>query len=674
MCPMAETAKKKTVPTAEKLASKQQEISVTEFFEKNKHILGFDSRSKSLLMGIKEAVDNSLDACEEANILPEVLVRMKRLPDDDYNVMVEDNGPGIVHKMMGNVFGRLLYGSRFHALRQSRGQQGIGISATVMYGYMTTGKPAHVQSKIEGEDEVAWGMDIVIDTKTNKPIITNDKPFTWEGKEHGTSIEYTIKGRYITGKQSIFEYLKNTAIVNPHAKITFVDPDGKTFIFERATDIMPEKSKEIKPHPTGLEIGDLLKYAQRTEQKTVKSFLTNDFSRVTPRIADDILKEAGIKPEMKPSALTHEQCKEIIKAIDKVKIMAPPTDCLSPIGDTLIKKGLMHVLEGMRPDYYAPPVTRAPKSVNGNPFIVEAGIVYGGDIPSDGQVTILRFANRVPLLFQPGACAITKAISNIDWRRYGLEQRGGKGIPFGPAIILVHIASTKVPFTSEGKEAVADLPEIQSEIELALKLCARSLKSHLNKEERRRKTHAKFEIVQEILPEFAEKSAKFLNRPVPNLDRTISKIMNVVWVEPSEKKEKKKKFRKVTYTVYNYTQAERKLCLHSQLPKEAVNLTLFSGEFFTEMNDEGKATWTIPSIPPAKSVEVTFELTGDMSEVFTLDDVYVSGINPVMVMGAEQLPGDWGIKGMEITELDSDYVEDDTDAEALEEVEDLGDE
>ncbi len=674
MCPMAETAKKKTVPTAEKLASKQQEISVTEFFEKNKHILGFDSRSKSLLMGIKEAVDNSLDACEEANILPEVLVRMKRLPDDDYNVMVEDNGPGIVHKMMGNVFGRLLYGSRFHALRQSRGQQGIGISATVMYGYMTTGKPAHVQSKIEGEDEVAWGMDIVIDTKTNKPIITNDKPFTWEGKEHGTSIEYTIKGRYITGKQSIFEYLKNTAIVNPHAKITFVDPDGKTFIFERATDIMPEKSKEIKPHPTGLEIGDLLKYAQRTEQKTVKSFLTNDFSRVTPRIADDILKEAGIKPEMKPSALTHEQCKEIIKAIDKVKIMAPPTDCLSPIGDTLIKKGLMHVLEGMRPDYYAPPVTRAPKSVNGNPFIVEAGIVYGGDIPSDGQVTILRFANRVPLLFQPGACAITKAISNIDWRRYGLEQRGGKGIPFGPAIILVHIASTKVPFTSEGKEAVADLPEIQSEIELALKLCARSLKSHLNKEERRRKTHAKFEIVQEILPEFAEKSAKFLNRPVPNLDRTISKIMNVVWVEPSEKKEKKKKFRKITYTVYNYTQAERKLCLHSQLPKEAVNLTLFSGEFFTEMNDEGKATWTIPPIPPAKSVEVTFELTGDMSEVFTLDDVYVSGINPVMVMGAEQLPGDWGIKGMEITELDSDYVEDDTDAEALEEVEDLGDE
>ncbi len=676
MCPTEEikenAPKKKTVATAHKMAAKQQEISVTEFFEKNKHILGFDSRSKSLLMGIKEAVDNSLDACEEAGILPEISVKMTRHPDDDYTVLVEDNGPGIVHKMMGNVFGRLLYGSRFHALRQSRGQQGIGISATVMYGYITTGKPAHIQSKIEGNDEVAWGMDIIIDTKVNRPVISNDKPFTWEGKDHGTSIEYTIKGRYITGKQSIFEYLKNTAIVNPHAKITFIDPEGKTFVFERATDTMPEKSKEIKPHPTGMEIGDILKLAQNSQQKTAKAFLTNDFSRVTSRIADEILEKSGVKPETKPTSITHDDAKEIIKAIEKVKIMAPPTDCLSPIGDTLIKKGLMNVLEGMRPEYYAPPITRAPKSVNGNPFVVEAGIVYGGDMPADGQVTIMRFANRVPLLFQPGACAITKAISNVDWRRYGLEQRGGKGIPFGPAIILVHIASTKVPFTSEGKEAVADLPELQAEIELALKLCARSLKSHLNKEERRKKTHAKFEIVQEILPEFAEKSAKFLKKPVPNLDKTISKIMNVVWIEPTEKKEKKK--RTVTFTVYNYTSIERKLSLHAQLPKEAVNLTLFGGEHFTEMNDEGKATWTINSIPPAKHVDISFELSGEMADVFSIDDVYFSGINPVMVMGADPLPGDWGIKGMEITEYDSDYVEDNTDAEAVEEVEDLGEE
>ena len=657
---------------AHKMAEKQQEISITEFFEKNKHILCFDSRSKSLLMGIKEAVDNSLDACEEAGILPDIGVTIDSLGDEEYCIVVEDNGPGIIPSMIPNVFGRLLFGSRFHALRQSRGQQGIGISATVMYGNITTGKPAHVQSMVEGE--VAREMDIVIDTKTNRPVVSKNHAFDWEGKEHGTRIQYYIKGKFQNGKQSVFEYLKNTAIVNPHSMITFRDPTGKTYIFERATETMPIKSKEIKPHPVGMEIGDFMKYAQNTVQKNVKSFLQNDFSRVTPRIAEDILTRAKVDAKTKPGSLDREQCKEIVKAIGEVKIMAPPTDCLSPIGDTLIKKGLMHVLDGLKPDYYAPPVTRAPKSVNGNPFVIEAGIVYGGDLPSDGQVQILRFANRVPLLYQPGACAITKAVSNMDWRRYGLEQRGGKGIPFGPAIILVHIASTKVPFTSEGKEAVADFEEITNEIGLALKLCARSLKSHLNKNERKNKIRTKFEIVQEILPAIAKKSADYLDRPVPDLDRTISKIMNVIWVEPTTKKDKAKNSKTITYTVYNYTRDMRSLRLHTQLPKESVNMSLYSGEHFVEINDEGKTTWEIKDIPPSKNIPITFELTGEMADTFTVDDIYVSGINPVIVMGAEALPGDWGIKGMDIVEYESDSVSDDEDENADEEAEILDDE
>jgi len=639
---------------AHELAKKQQEIAVSEFFERNKHILGFDSRSKSLLMGIKEAVDNSLDACEEADILPEIYVKVERVNDEDYNVSIEDNGPGIVHRMMPNVFGRLLFGSRFHALRQSRGQQGIGISATVMIGNTTTGKPAHVKSKIEGDDAVAWKMDIVIDTKINRPIVTNDEPFTWEGKAHGTRIDYQTKGRYITGKQSIFEYLKNTAIVNPHAKIIFDDPEGKKWTFERATETLPIKSKEIKPHPQGLEVGDLLKMVQNTQQKTLKSFLKNDLSRITDRIAEEILQVSGVS-DKKASAVTREDCVAVLKAIGDVKIMAPQTDCLSPIGDTLIKKGLMHVLEGMRPEYYAQPVTRAPKSVNGNPFVVEAGIVYGGEIPSDSAVSILRIANRVPLLYQQGACVTTKAIESMDWRRYGLEQRGGKGIPYGPAIILVHVASTKVPFTSEGKEAIANIGEIQNEINLALRLCARNLKSHLNKKERKNKTHAKFEIVQQILPEMAEKSAKMLNRPVPDLSRTITKIMNVVWVEPKGSFDPKNKVKSITYNVYNYTKAERSLRLHAILPKEAVNETLL-GNHFIDMNEEGKANWEILNMPPSSSVTISFDLAGDMADVFSEADIYLSGVNSAFVMGADPLPGDWGIKGMDVTESDVDIA------------------
>ena len=658
---------------AHKMAAKQQEISITEFFEKNKQILGFDSRSKSLLMGIKEAVDNSLDACEEAGFLPDLIVKLERLPEEEvFKISVEDNGPGIVHKMMPNVFGRLLYGSRFHALRQSRGQQGIGISATVMYGNISTGKPAHIESKIEGADEVSWKMDITIDTKINRPIVTNDTAFTWEGKEHGTKIEYTTKGRYITGKQSIFEYLKNTAIVNPHARIEFHDPEGKKYLFERATEQMPPKSKEVKPHPEGMEIGDLMKYSQNTQQKTVSAFLKSDFSRITDRIAEEILTKAKVDPSLKPSDLSRDQCKAIIAAIATVKIMAPPTDCLSPIGDVLIKKGLMHILGGMRPDYYATPVTRPPKAVNGNPFVVEAGIVYGGEIPSDEPVMILRFANRVPLLYQQGACVITKAISEVDWRRYGLEQRGGKGIPFGPAIILVHVASTKVPFTSEGKEAVASFAELQNEIEQALRLCARNLKSHLNKMERRSKASVKFEIVQKLIPAMAKKSSEMLGRPVPDLSRTISKIMNVVWVESGAKKEGQKTL-VVKYTLYNYTMQERSIALHTKVPKECVNLTLFTNPYYiNNMTDDGKVMWEVKNLPPSKSITISFELKGEMADTFDADDVFVSGINPALVMGAEALPGDWGIKGMEIIETDEIIPADEEDE--AEEAEDLGDE
>lgn len=642
------TTSKKTKVTAKQLAEKQHEISVTEFFEKNKQILGFDSRSKSLLMGVKEAVDNSLDACEEAGFLPDISVTLERMDTDEYKVSIEDNGPGIVHKAMPNVFGRLLYGSRFHAVRQSRGQQGIGISATVMFANISTGRPAHVVSRIEGEEEAAWGMDISIDTKTNRPVVTNDGPVPWPDKAHGTLIQYITKGRYMNGRQSIFEYLRETAIVNPHARIFFSDPDGKSWTFERATEILPPKSEEIKPHPKGMEIGDMMTYSSMTGEKTVKAFLRKDFCRMTPRLAKEVCEKAGVNPDSNPRRLGREGSRKLIDVIADTKIMEPPSDCLSPIGDVLIKKGLMHILDGLRPEYYATPVTRSPKSQNGNPFCVEAGIVYGGDIPCEGQVTIMRFANRVPLLYQQGADVITKALQEFDWRRYGLEQRGGKGMPFGPAIILVHVASTKVPFTSEGKEAIANIPEIYDEVQLALRKVARNLKSHLNKKARKAKTHEKFEIVQDILPALAEKVSEQLDRPVPDISRTVSRIMNVVWVEPESTKRKKVKH--VRYTIYNYTLNPHTFMLHAQIPTEAVTDSVKEGKMFDSITADGKIQWIVKDIQPSKSMMIEFELKGDMADMFDEDDVYVSGINPVHVMGADGLPGDWGIKGMKITE------------------------
>ncbi len=633
---------------AARMAKSQKEISVSEFFEKNRQILGFDSPTKSLIMGVKEAVDNSLDACEEAAILPEIIVKMDRVDQKEYKVSVEDNGPGILSTALPNVFGRLLYGSRFHAVRQSRGQQGIGISATIMYGQVTTGKPATIRSKTEGQ-EAAAEIDLIVDTKRNQPEVLRKDFVPWNEKPHGTRVEYYMNGRYISGKQSVLEYLKETAIVNPHATIHFIDPDGKKFIFDRATDVMPPPTKEIKPHPDGMELGTLMTMVKATKERNLFKFLQNDFSRISDRVAKEICAASSLQETTKPSNLTLESCKQLLEGITKVKIMAPPVDCLSPIGENLIRKGLKHTLSESKPEFYAPPVTREPKVYNGNPFLVEVGIVYGGDLPKDQPVQILRFANRVPLLYQQGACVVTKSIENTDWRRYGLEQRGGSGIPFGPAIILVHVASTKIPFTSEAKEAIASIPQIQEEIELALKACGRRLKTHLNKKERKSKTRAKFEIVQQILPVMAQKCAAIVKKPVPDLSGTITKIMNVVWIDDNIEYVKGK--HKISIKLYNYTPKQQKFELHTVLPKGALDEKSCEPKP-TEIKDGTKLTWKLPRIPTTGIIEVNFTLAGLEEDEFDETELYVSEINPVFVMGADPLPGDWDLQTVEFTEVE----------------------
>jgi len=638
---------------AERLARNQKEISVSEFFEKNRQILGFDSMTKALIMGVKEGVDNSLDACEEASILPEINVRIDRVDNNEYRVSIEDNGPGIVPRMIPNVFGRLLYGSRFHSVRQSRGQQGIGISATVMYGQITTGRPATIISKTE-DREAAVEMEIVVNTKKNRPEVLREDYTLWDGRDHGTRIEFYMKGRYVSGRQSVLEYLRQTAIVNPHATISFRDPDGRSFLLERASERLPEPPKEIKPHPEGIELGTLMNMASTTKEKTLFRFLVNDFSRISERVANQILEKAEVAGDIDPHSLKLEQCKRLLEAVSHVRIMAPPTDCLSPIGENLIRKGLKHVLYQYRPEFYAPPVTREPKVHSGNPFLVEAGIVYGGDLPRDEQVSILRFANRVPLLYQQGACVITKAIERVDWRRYGLDQRGGKGIPYGPAIILVHVASTKIPFTSEAKEAIADLEEIRSEVELAVRMAGRKLRTHLNKKERRAKAQLKFDIVREILPQIAEKSAKIIGKEVPPLDRTITKIMNVVWIEDSLEYENGR--HKARINVYNYTSNRQRLKLHAIIPDGA----MFGGGVTPkprEIKNGGKVTWELKSIRSGECAEIAFDLVGLDKEDYDENEVYVSDINPVQVIGAEPLPGDWDID--EVPEIAIEAEEDD---------------
>jgi len=564
-------------PIAEELARKQKEISVAEFFERNKQLLGFDSPTRAMLTSIKEAVDNSLDACEEAGMLPELLLEIREHSKGEYFVACQDNGPGIVKQNIPSVFGRLLYGSRFHAIRQSRGQQGIGISAVVMYAMLTTGRPTRVISKI-GPDHPAIAMELILDTKKNAPDVLKQEVILWKDPrarvedgparevKHGTRVEFVIKARYIRGKQSPYDYLRSCAIVNPHARIVLVEPDGTQTVFDRATEKMPAQCVEIKPHPEGLELGTLLKMAKETESYKLTSFLVNDFSRVSLDKARQVAQKAGLAENLRPKALDLEGAKRLVGAFKEVRLMAPPTDCLSPIGETLIRKG-------MKKDVSADFVvthTRPASVYSGNPFQVESGLMYGGALGKEDQSTLLRFANRVPLLFQQGGCAITHAIEGMDWRRYGLEQKGGKGLPSGPVLFLVHIACTKIPFTSESKEAVADVPEIMAEVELAMRECARKMQVHIKKRARLAKLKEKEEIIRQLLPLIAQKSAHLLGRPVPPIEPVVAKIMNSVLIKEEIEFDEKKKLHHVRLEIINFTPTRKKFKLLSVVPADAL--------------------------------------------------------------------------------------------------------
>ncbi|MCE8423654.1 MAG: DNA topoisomerase VI subunit B [Candidatus Methanoperedens sp.] len=510
---------------AEELAKKQKAISIAEFFEKNRQILGFDSSPRSLLTSVKEAVDNALDACEESGILPDIFIKLESKSKDSVTLIVEDNGPGIVKEQIPRVFAKLLYGSRFHSVKQSRGQQGIGISAAILYSQLTSGRPAKILSKID-KDAPAHYFELLINTQTNEPEIVADRITDWD-RLRGTRIELEMNASYIKGRrQSVYEYLKDTAIVNPHARIKLIEPDNNQIIFERATDKMPIQPKEILPHPRGIELGTLMKMLRYTQSKDLDSFLRSSFSKIGPQTAKEISKKAGLLPETDPKEVMHDEAKRLHGAFSKAKILAPATDCLSPITEELIRKGLEkeHKID------FIETVTRPAGVHNGHPFQVEAGIAYGGNLPKEDKVEILRFANRVPLLYQQGACAITHGVENIKWRTYSLDQPGGS-LPIGPAIILVHLASTHIPFTSESKEAIADVPEVVAEIELALKEVARHLKSYLSRQDKLILRREKEEIIQKILPRIATKVGEILERPTPDIMPVVAKIMGNVFIQ-----------------------------------------------------------------------------------------------------------------------------------------------
>ncbi len=518
--------------TAEEMASRQREISVSEFFAKNRHLLGFDNPRKALLTTVKEAVDNALDACEEAGILPDIRVELLQLEETRFKVTIADNGPGIVRRQIENIFGKLLYGSKFHRMKMSRGQQGIGISAAGMYGLMTTGQPVLIVSKT-GRKKPAHRVVLKMDTARNRAEVIEDAEigddvagFT-EG--HGTRVTIDLEGRYQKGRASVDEYLEQTAIANPHASFVYVTPTNEVIEFPRAVDELPPESREIKPHPKGIELGTLIQMLERTERTQLGAFFKEDFCRVGPKVAKEICRKAELTDRTWVKQVGHADAERLFKAIDGVKIMAPPTDCLVPIGTKAMLAGL---LKEVKAEFFAAS-TRPAAVYRGNPFLIEVGIAYGGQLPADDLGRVIRFANRVPLLYQQSACCAFKAMVETGWKNYGLQQARG-ALPTGPIVVMIHMASTWVPFTSESKEAIADYDEIRKEMKLALKECGRKLGTYLRRRQRMRRETERRNVFARYIGEIAMACERMTGRPASKTHEALAEIASVKTAEADQ--------------------------------------------------------------------------------------------------------------------------------------------
>ena len=542
----------------------------------------------------------------------------------------QDNGPGIPRDSIEGVFGKFLLGSRFHAIRQTRGQQGIGITGVVMYSQLTTGAKTRVISKVKSDSSAVF-VDLGIDTKKNKAIKSSEKRDIWiderTGEEisHGLKITTVMKAKYQRGKKSVYQYLRMTSIVNPHASISLVVMNKEGEIIEegnwvRTSNKLPRVVEEIKPHPHGIQLGTLQRMLRESTDRRMTSFLKHNFSGVSPRAAKEILGMADIEEGRTPKRIKPEEAKAMITAFQTVKLLKPPMDCLSPIEDLLIKKGLSKAIDSR----FASTVTRSPTVSQGNPFQIEVGLVFGGDLSSEGPIEILRFANRVPLMYQQGGCLLTKALEAVNWKSYGLEQPGGSGIPKGPAAVLVHLASTNVQFTSEAKEAVSYNEEVFDEVRKAMLEVGRGLKNHLKKSSERKKAKEKFELVNIILPEIAKKSSELLGREEPDLAPVITQIMNAVFLEEELSWNKESRLSMCSVTIHNYTARARAYTILAKWP-EGEDTSMEFNPRGGRKEAKGLWAWRLDTLDPGTSTVLEFGISGLSKGDWNETDIFFRG-------------------------------------------------
>jgi DNA topoisomerase-6 subunit B len=494
-----------------------RQLSPSEFFYRNREIAGFSNPARAVYQTVREFIENSLDATEVHGILPVITLRISREDPSNPNhitIQVEDNGIGVPPQFIPDAFGRVLYSSKYK-FRQTRGMYGLGAKMAILYAQLTTGKPFEIYSSTR-KTRYIYYYKLMIDVKRNEPQILEMASWEKRSKWHGTIVKLTIEGEWSRRvRDYVAVYIKRTAIITPYADITAILPsvekedEYEVLRFPRVTSMLPRPPKEIKPHPLGIDLEMLKMMINETGAKTVLSFLTSEFQRIGEVTATRILKNAGIDPDKPPRTLDDDELQRLYKAVREEKYWAPTDEPLSPIGEELIRIGLKEIL---RPEFIATAL-RKPSSYSGHPFIVEGGIAYGGELASrldeiaqdsvKGEtgpyIVLLRYANKIPLLYDEKTDVMWSIVdpSKFPWRSvYKLE-------PTDTIAVLIHICSTKVPYKGVGKESVANVEEVESEVRLLAQELARKLREYIQRRKRAQEARQKLSLFLRYIPEVA---------------------------------------------------------------------------------------------------------------------------------------------------------------------------
>lgn len=510
--------------------------STAEYFSKNLQQVGFSSPTKAVLTTLKEAVDNSLDACEESGILPEIDIEVQKVGTgtikntDLIRIKVTDNGPGLDLEEVSKVFGEYLASSKFGRGRCSRGQQGIGISAATTWAQLTSAKGAKVITKTKTMRQ-AWTGLVEVDIKNNKGLMKDKKQIAWD-RPHGVSVEFTIDGRIqLQGEGGLLTYLNGTALVNPHLNLTYKLLDQPKVVSKRVSTDLPSIPPPTEPHPHTMKLGEFIAHSHLFGKSSLSSYLKKGFSRITDNAIQEFIKN-GLDKKLKDASvdkITEAQFKDVFQAIHKTELMSPSTRSVMTIGEEAFSKSIRRLGDV---DFFSV-VTRKPTICDFKPVAVEVAIarIKGAGTPGEGEemtsVQVLRFANRVPLQFDKAACAMVKAIETVTWRTYGLSQ-SKDSLPTGPYVIAVSLVSPFIKFKNASKETVDASDELVEEIRRALIQAGQRLSRHIRKENREQDLEEKLRHIEQFCPILVDCLCRITKAPDKRKKKAIEGITKLL--------------------------------------------------------------------------------------------------------------------------------------------------